>query len=167
MGPGAWAIPVASLSRINMNVAARAAGTANVKFTLVSSGGEALAEAKTVLVIRPSATAAIAARSPGFKVEPAAVLRQLRHDLGKLAPAFSRDLPPRTATLDRGAVRKQMIRPILRHVAKRRQELASRTRKTKAASAAERAGRNRQADSTVTPDWATRSLLGILVPTFR
>src|SRR5262245_45597933 len=53
MGPGAWAIPVAVLSRLNMNVAARAAGTADVRFTLVSSGGEPLAEAKTVLVIAP------------------------------------------------------------------------------------------------------------------
>jgi hypothetical protein len=127
MGPGAWAIPLVSLSRLNMNVAARASGTANVRFTLVSSGGEALAEAKTVLVIgRPSAPTAIASRSLGSKVGPAPVLRHLRHDLGKLAPAFSRDLPPRMATLDR-ASRKQTVR----HVVKRRHELATRLRKTR------------------------------------
>ena len=129
MGPGAWAIPVAVLSRLNMNVAARASGTADVRFTLVSSGGEALAEAKTVLVIGPGSAAApmaVASRSLDSKPDPLPLLRHVRYDVGKLAPAFLRDVPPRVAVHDR-ASRKRPVR----HVAKRQQQLATKVRKLK------------------------------------
>jgi hypothetical protein len=128
MGPGAWAVPVAALSRLNMKVADWASGTANVGITLVSSGGETLAEATTVLVIGPTPTDAPAAAAPRFfdakaDRQPA---RQARYQLGKPAPTASRDVPLRVAAPDR-PTRKRSVW----HVVKQRQQLATRAPKTK------------------------------------
>jgi hypothetical protein len=129
MGPGAWAIPVASLSSVKLGVASKASGTSNVTFTLVAADGESLAEAKTRLVIwrgpvADQAPVAVSSRALGSNADPEP-LRRARNERGKMAPTATRHVPPRVAMM-RTATHK---RASIRHVVKRRQQLATKARK--------------------------------------
>ena len=159
LGAGAWALSIASLSRLNVDVAARASGIADVRFTLVSASGESLAEAKTVLIIgRGAATTpvAVASRSLDSKLDPQPSLRPVRYDIAKPALGFSRDVSPRVAVHDRAA-RKRWVR----HAAKRRHELATKVRRPKTVRTAEGMGPNTASDA------LTRAVISAWIPTFR
>jgi hypothetical protein len=56
--PGAWAVPLNALSGLQMIVPAGVVGTSEINIHLVAEDGTMLAEAKTVLVVQASATAA-------------------------------------------------------------------------------------------------------------
>jgi hypothetical protein len=128
LGPGAWAVPVAALSRLHLKAAANATGTSRLTFTLVAAGGELLAEANTVLVIwggPPGTRESIAARSRTQDPDAERLgLRHTRTGLGKLAATTLRDVPPRVA-MPHGTARKGWIR----HIAKRHQQLAAKVRR--------------------------------------
>lgn len=69
IAPGAWAIPLAALPTLSINVPAGVSGRSELTITLVAEDGAVLAEARSALVV-----SAAAARASPAEPKPSAVL---------------------------------------------------------------------------------------------
>jgi hypothetical protein len=85
IAPGAWAIPLAALSRLRLSAPAGSEGRSEVTILLVSSDGIVLSEAKTTLLIAPAQQP-----QPG-QAQASTVLRGLPAPMGPQLSAEDRE----------------------------------------------------------------------------
>jgi hypothetical protein len=102
IGPGVWAVPLAGLATLNVNVPAGVSGQSNLLVTLVDVEGTILAEAATALVVGPTVV-----RAPA---DQQAAAPSAEHKTFSYRPAGNGPPAPQPAELSEARVEKLLAR---------------------------------------------------------